>query len=169
MIKSGDRSAATLAPSAIPTWIPTFAPNERASDKWDNGSPQENITTGAPASRNGISAAGSKLKTKLTANGAEVAFRTNRTCSAADSGLVQVSPSEPRAPASDTAAASSGPAMLPVGACRIGMRMPRFSQRGFIPRTGSPPQSQPPSRPKRKGRPELLQDGRAVLSYRGGT
>jgi hypothetical protein len=80
------------------------------------GSPQEEVTTGTPASSTAVSAVGSNARTKFDAKTADVLVFTAATSFAAVLASVQVSASDPKPPALDTADTSSTVPRLPMGA-----------------------------------------------------
>jgi hypothetical protein len=81
---------------------------------------------------------GGNARTKLTRNGLLVAARTCRTHFAAVSGAVHVSPMPPRAPALETAAANTGPAIAADGAWMMGICTPSNSVKRFMSSSFSP-------------------------------
>jgi hypothetical protein len=73
-----------------------------------------------------------KASTRLTPKGRSVSRRIRRIRSTASCGVIQVRASIPSPPALATAAASSGVAADPMGACTIGNWMPNWSHNGVF-------------------------------------
>ena len=121
---SSARASATVV--AVPTIV---APADFTSAK--SGIPNVKLNTGTCSSTTTAScsssagcasgaASGSGQAKRLTMNGASVSCRTARIAARRSAGASHAAPSEPSAPAFETAAASSGVVEPDIGACRSG-------------------------------------------------
>ena len=120
---SAPTSAARTASATLPTLIIRRAPASWMRPASGAGSPQNSETMGTRSSSiASISSATSKASTTLATKGRSVAWRRLLIRARASSPPQPVRPSVPRPPASETAAASAGPAALPIAAWITGSR-----------------------------------------------
>ena len=111
----------------------TVAPASWARSTRSPGWPSANETAAGRASSVASNASSSSCGTTwLTTNGRSVSARTRAIWSTSRSAGANTAPMLPIAPASSTAATSSGDVAGQMAACRIGTSIPSNSQKGVL-------------------------------------